>query len=112
VICAEQLRDLVELYPGASLFSEGGVDYIFLPNAELPSGCSPARVDLLLCPGGRDGYASRLFAAQVIHCRTTPNWHMTAVIAGRTWSVFSWRVSQAGLTTLQILQAHMEALRK
>ncbi|MCU1287422.1 MAG: hypothetical protein JWO13_3772 [Acidobacteriales bacterium] len=111
MICQEHMAELADIFPGASCIAEAGIEYILLPNAELPVGCSPTHVDLLLCPAGRDGYPSRLFAAQVVQTRVQRNWHQTSVIAGRTWVVFSWRVNQTDLNPVQILSAHLEALR-
>lgn len=107
----DQINELYQLFPGASRHEEGGCTYFFLPRLVLPEGCSPEQVDALLCPLGRDGYSSRLFFAQQIASRATPNWAQPQRILERQWYVFSWRVEEAQVRLAQLVGLHLRGLR-
>ncbi len=107
----DQVQELLRLFPGAHQAVEGGVTYILLPDLELPLGCAPSRVDVLLCPTARDNYASRLYYAQQISCGPPQNWHVQGVrILERNWFAFSWRTRE-GLRLTQMVLAHLDGLR-
>lgn len=89
---------------------EGGATFILIPSLELPTGCSPAHVDILLCPTPRDGYESRLFFAAQIQGGRSQNWNAQNVrILERSWFAFSWK-APSGLRLVQMLSDHMSAL--
>lgn len=108
---ADQVAELKRLWPGAQRADEGGITYLLLPDLALPDGCSPARIDALLCPTPRDGYPSRLYFAGAVQSPTPLNWAGQSYILGRTWRVFSWRVDEPGLRLAQLVMAHLRALR-
>lgn len=111
MVGAEHVIELQSLSPEARGLSEGGIDYILLPNVQLPDGCTPARVDCLLCLGSRDGYENRLFFAQVVACRNGRNWNAQNVrIFERNWFAYSWRVP-GGLRPIETLIGHLQGLR-
>ena len=68
----DQIEELLRIYPDAKQSTEGGVTYFLLPQLEMPPGCTPERVDALLCPTHRDGYESRLFFAKKVEGRPGP----------------------------------------
>jgi len=63
---ADQIDELKELCPGLCHFEEAGTGYLVLPAMEMPPGCQPAKADMLLCPGGRDGYGAAGSRPQVV----------------------------------------------
>jgi hypothetical protein len=108
----DQIQELKALYGSVLRAGEGGVTYFMLPLLHLPEGCTPKRVDSLLCPTERDGYSSRLFFAEKPQGRSMPNWNGQARILERNWYAFSWRIHAAGpLRLAQMVQVHLRALR-
>jgi hypothetical protein len=107
----DQLTELKQFFGEIQTAKEGGITYVFLPGARLPSGCVPQRMDLLLCPMPRDGYESRLyFASHVQSTKSNLNWNGNTRVLERNWVAYSWKI-QGGLRLLQMVQAHMQALR-
>lgn len=111
-ITDDELRELLRQYPDMEEGTETGVRYYLIPGLRLPEGCTPERVDALLCPTGRDGYPSRLFLEQAVTCRTARNWNASNVrILERNWFAVSWMVKTPNLRLAQLLAAHLEAFR-
>lgn len=111
-ITDDEVRELSRQYPAVEEGTEGGVVYYLIPDLRLPEGCTPDRVDALLCPTGRDGYPSRLFLAKAVSCRPARTWNASNVrILERNWFAVSWRVSTPNLRLAQLLGAHLEAFR-
>lgn len=111
MVAEEHVEELRSLCPGAKQIAEGGIDYVFLPALKLPNGCNPGTLDCLLSLGSRDGYANRLFFAQVVAGHQGRNWNSRNVrILERNWFAYSWRVPN-GLRPIEILIAHLQALR-
>lgn len=106
----EQVHELLALFPDVKQAVEGGVTFFLIPGLHLPEGCTPARVDVLLCPTQRDGYASRLYFSAVVQCGTALNWNATHFILGRAWYAASWRTRE-GLRLAQMVSAHLDAVR-
>jgi hypothetical protein len=106
----DQITELKSVFPNALAAKEGGITYVLLPGARLPPGCVPDTMDLLLCPAERDGYPSRLFFAAQVQSPTGRNWNGNIRVLERNWRAFSWKI-QTGLRLLQMLQAHIAALR-
>lgn len=74
---------------------EGGLTYYLLAGLELPAGCTPSRVDALLCMGERDGYPTRLFLERQVQGASgiALNWNANGVrILERNWVAYSWKV--------------------
>ncbi len=107
----DEFEELQKVHPRATVAQEVGIAYILLPSVTLWEKCTPKTVDCLFCPVGRDGYPSRLFFSERITSPTERNWHQTARILERNWITYSWRVNHSGLRLLQILGAHLEALK-
>lgn len=108
----DELRELLRQYPDMEEGTEAGVRYYRIPGLRLPEGCTPDRVDALLCPTGRDGYPSRLFLEKAVTCRTARNWNASNVrILERNWFAVSWMVKTPNLRLAQLLAAHLEAFR-
>jgi hypothetical protein len=108
---AEQIEELKQLFPGVQRCDEGGYAYFLLPDLPLPAGCTPSKIDVLLCPMQRDGYPSRLFFAQKVQSPVSQNWNTACRILERNWQAFSWIVDQPGLRLAQMVAAHLEALQ-
>jgi len=107
----DQVTELKQLCPNVQQCEEGACTYLLLPGLNLPEGCNPSRVDALLCPTPRDGYASRLFFAQQVQHRANLNWNANRVrILERNWDAFSWKVA-AEPRLLNMVAAQMRAFQ-
>ena len=110
-ISSDQIEELRTLFGDVKTSKEGGVTYFLIPSLGLPIGCSPDKVDALLCPTTRDGYASRLFFAERIQSPTQQNWNANSIrILERNWHTFSWRVPE-NLRLAQMVAVHLRGLR-
>jgi len=107
----EELETLKLVSPEVMSAEEAGAELFMLPQFQLPPGCKPDQVDLLLCPTSRDGYPSRLYFAQQVTSPTPRNWNGQWFVLERHWHAFSWKVTAENLTLVQILQEHLEALK-
>jgi len=110
---ADQIEELKRISPEIAICDEGGNTFILLPDFQLPPGCEPDRMDLLLCPTQRDGYNSRLFfheRVQPPQGRHSLNWNGSVRIAERNWDAFSWR-TPTGLRLAQMLSIHLKAIQ-
>jgi hypothetical protein len=107
----DQIEELKTLADGVSVGEEGGFAYLLLPSLQLPAGCSPGKVNALLCPMSRDGYPSRLFFASRVTTAEQRNWNANGIrILERIWYTFSWTVP-TGLRLAQLVAAHLKGLR-
>jgi hypothetical protein len=103
--------EVAELCRVVPIAEEAGVELFVLPNVELPGGCDPPIVDVLLCPTPRDGYESRLFfGTRVTSPARALNWNLSTCLLGRMWQAYSWR-TPPGLRLAQMLAIHLEAMR-
>ena len=105
----KQLAEVAALVPGARMMPDAGIEYIFLPGLKLTIGQEECVLDALLCPVQHGGYTTRLFLADPIP-RRGQNW-TTHNILSRSWLTWSWNNVPANLSPLQILSAHLKALR-
>lgn len=108
-IDSNQLAEVAALVPGARVMSDGGIDYIFLPDLKVTVGEKECVLDALLCSMQHGGYTTRLFLAEPIPQRGQ-NW-TTHNILSRSWHTWSWNNVPASLSPMQILSAHLRALR-
>jgi hypothetical protein len=111
----ERLRPLLAVVPGAKAFTDGPDVFIYLPSLRLQVGDKNYTVDALLAPNGVGGYASRLYLSQRIAEREQiagqpANW-TDRTVAGRVWYVWSWQGVPPSLPLLDMLGAHMVALK-
>jgi len=92
---------------------EGGTTFLLISQMAMPVGCTPQRVDVLLCPVPRDGYSSRLFFAHQVQkpSGAPPNWNGTVRILERNWYAFSWRMPEQPLRLAQMVGEHLRGLR-
>lgn len=90
---------------------EGSETLFLMEGTRLPTGCSPAKCDTLLCPSGRDGYSSRLFFSEQVSGPYQRNWNATNVrLVERNWFAYSWKIVASGLTLAELVNEHMSAL--
>lgn len=105
----EQVNDFLLIFPRAKQYTEGGFQYLFIQDVELPLGCSPEKVNVLLCPQLRDGYPSRMFLSQVVTGCPDRNWNCQNVrILDNNWFAISWMTSP-DLTIKEMYYTHLNA---
>jgi hypothetical protein len=104
-----QLAEVAAFAPGARVMADAGIVYIFLPSLKVPVGQEERVLDALLCPAQHGGYTTRLFLAEPVPQRGQ-NW-TTHNILSRLWHTWSWNNVPASLSAMQILSAHLGALR-
>ncbi len=114
-ITDEQIESLRRICIGAVIKTDSGREYIFLPGLKVTINHEQKTLDGLLCPSEREGYKTRLFLSETIADRSTingkpANWS-SQVILGRTWYSWSWQGVEATLPLIQMLLAHVGALR-
>lgn len=108
----EQVEELLRIYPDTQQAVEANVTYFLIPQLPMPEGCTPATIDVLLCPTPRDGYNSRLYYSQQVLGGPERNWHVQNVrILDRNWFAFSLR-TRDNLRLAQMVSAHLYALKK
>ena len=110
----EQIDELRGLGTELKIFELEKITYFLISNLPLPDGCSPSRSDVLLRPSDRkDGYPSRLFFPQKVVSRLIRNWNPPdgALIGDRVWFAVSWKIEVPGLRLVQLVGAHLEAMR-
>lgn len=105
----KQLAEIVALVPGARVMPDAGIDYIFMPGLKVTVGQEERVLDALLCTAQHGGYTTRLFLAEPIPQRGQ-NW-TTHNILSRSWHTWSWNNVPTNLSPIQILSAHLKALR-
>jgi hypothetical protein len=104
-----QLETLRHLSTTATVMSEAGIKYVYLPGLKVTVAGVVRELDALLCPMQHGGYTTRLFLSAPIPERGK-NWTAFTIL-GRTWHACSWNNVPASLPLLQILRAHLEAMR-
>jgi hypothetical protein len=114
-IDSPQLEPLIARYPDAKLATDGARDFVSLPSLHVAVGERVYVLDALLSPKNGPGYPTRLYLSQQIAERQTigtmpANW-TCEVIGGHTWYTWSWKDVPQSLPLLEMLRAHMSALR-
>jgi len=108
----EQIEELKQICPDIKQVTESGITYFYLPNLPLPEGCTPEKIDALLCPTGEHGYTSRLFFPQQISSTNqSRNWSTNVRILERKWWAISWNIPQTDQRLAQILLSQLGAFR-
>lgn len=112
---ADSLRPLQTVYPAAAPVVDGVYQFVFIPDLPVQVGDAIHRMDALLCPQEHPGYSTRLFLGQSIVGRDQikgkpANWTQHSIL-GRLWHTWSWQGVAANQPLLQILAAHLAALR-
>jgi hypothetical protein len=109
MIATADLSEFQLVSPEPREMGEGGQVYIYLPALKLPSGCSPAQTDALLCLSQHSGYPTRLFLAHRVNGRGQ-NWN-TYRILDREWHSWSWNHIRGDRRPMEILAEHLRGLR-
>ncbi|HEY9722312.1 MAG TPA: hypothetical protein V6D47_09870 [Oscillatoriaceae cyanobacterium] len=107
----QQIDELKALYGEVASAVDGGNTFYLLKDVQLPTNCVPARCDLLLCAGPRDGYTSRLFFTSQVKSRQSRNWNGGVHLFDRTWHAISWKMPPEKLTLAQMVSTHLQALK-
>ena len=110
----DRLGSVLPISPGASMKTEGGRDYVYLPQLRFRVGEETKEMDALLCLTAEGSSLTRLFLAQPIPERPTvhgASWIQPRMILGRVWHTWSWQDVPASLPLIQVLQAHLKALQ-
>jgi len=110
VVSPEDLQEVQLGCGGATLMTDGGREYIYLPALRLPAGCVPQNTEALLCLSEHSGYATRLFVSKPIPGRGA-NW-TTAMVLGKAWHTWSWNGVPSSLRPMEILAEHLRGLHK
>lgn len=106
---------LLAICPGATEKHEAGNRFVYLPALKVPIGERVFVMDGLLAVTSHSGYSTRLFLAEQITERPTingqaANWTSHQIL-GRNWWSWSWRDVESNLPWIQILHAHLRALK-
>jgi hypothetical protein len=110
-LAGDKLVSLREICPEASLISDGGKEYVFLPGLKITTDGKVVVVDALLRPGEHSGYNTRLFLAEPLPSKGRGGGWSVHAILGRTWHTWSWRNVPETLPLPQMLLEHLWALR-
>jgi hypothetical protein len=105
----EEIRELAARFPGSEQADEAGVTYFRIPTAELPDGCTPSPMTLLLRPSAIGNYGYRLFFSERVTTPAAKNWQEPAIILGQTWHAFSWQATEK-VTLVQMVARLLRAL--
>ena len=104
------LMSLRSLCPQAELMTEGGQTVVFLPSVQFDAKGSAVTRNLLLWPGPRDGYLTRLFLSGQVPSTETRAWTSFSLCGGTWWAV-SWQGVPADLPWIEILAGHLGAFK-
>jgi hypothetical protein len=112
---SEQLTSLHAVCKGATEKYEAGYQFVFLPQIKIAVGDQVKVMDALLAPTTHSGYTTRVFLSEQITERPTigtqaANWSQHHIF-GKNWWTWSWQGVTADLPWVQILIAHLSALR-
>lgn len=110
-----ELSSLLQLCPGAAEKHEAGFRFVLLPQLKVEVGETVKTLDALLAVTLHSGYSTRLFLTEQISERSTiggnsANWSNHQIL-GRNWWTWSWNGVSADLPWIQILLAHLRALK-
>ena len=104
------LVSLRSLCPQAELMTEGGQTVVYLPGVQFQAGAARVTRNLLLWPGPRDGYLTRLFLSQQVTGSVDRAWTSYNLCGGTRWAV-SWQGVPADLPWIEILGGHLGAFK-
>ena len=115
MIGEDQLELLVSIYPRAKSVTENNTQFVYLPELKIAVGENIKTLDALLCPSIHSGYSTRLFFSEPIIERSNnvsqpANWTAHTIL-GKTWHTWSWNGVSENLPLVQMLLAHLGALR-
>ncbi|ABE35818.1 hypothetical protein DR64_5468 [Paraburkholderia xenovorans LB400] len=113
---AARMAALQAVYPDARLMADGTKEFVILPALHIQVGEREYVLDALLLPSSEPGgYPTRLYLTQQIAERQTiggkaGNWTCES-IAGKAWYTWSWTGVPSSLPLMDMLLAHLRALR-
>lgn len=112
MINQEDLNELKKVCSGAKVMQEGGIDYVYLPELDVITSQASYKLDSLLCPSQHpSGYMTRLFLTESLNgCGQSNNWTQHHIL-DRNWHCWSWQNVPPTQSLVQILAAHLRALR-
>lgn len=115
MIAEADIATLHPICPGAKLVLENTQQFVYLPSLQIMVGETVRTLDALLSPTAHSGYATRLFLSEQISERPTiganpANWSRHQILS-RDWYTWSWRDVSADLPLVQMLLAHVKALK-
>lgn len=115
MISEDQLKSLIDIYPKANLVTENSTQFVYLPELKIAVGDSIKTLNALLCPSPHSGYSTRLFLSEQITEWPTigsqpANWSAHTILS-KTWHTWSWQGVSESLPLVQMLLAHLGALR-
>lgn len=115
MISDDQLKSLAGICPSAKLVTENNTQFVYLPDLKIMIGDSVKTIHGLLCPSIHSGYSTRLFLSEQIAERPNigsqpANWTVHLVL-GKSWHTWSWQGVSESLPLMQMLLAHIGALR-
>lgn len=111
-----QLSLLQAIYPDARQVEESSQSMVLLPTLKVALGSEFRAMKGLLHPGPHSGYTTRLFLSETLQAErpvigsSPANW-TTHILLGHAWHTWSWNQVPASLPLVQILIAHLDALR-
>lgn len=105
-----QLVSLRNLSPQAELMTEGGQVAAYLPSVQFEAKGAKVTRNLLLWPGPKDGYLTRLFLSEQVQSTEGRAWTSFSLCGGTWWAV-SWQGVAANLPWLAILANHLRAFK-
>lgn len=114
-IDSAQLEPLSAVYLDAKVAIDGTREFVALPALHIAVGERVYILDALLSPKDGSGYPTRLYLSQQVAERQTigamaANW-TCETIGGRPWHTWSWKDVPQSLPLLEMLLAHIRALR-
>lgn len=117
MISEDQLKSLVDICPKANLVTENSTQFVYLPELKITVGDDTKTLNALLCPSvhSSGSYTTRLFLSEQITERPNigsqpANWTVHTIL-GKTWHSWSWNGVSENLPLVQMLLAHLGALR-
>ncbi len=106
---AKDLDAFASISIGARFMNDAGIEYVYLPQLKIHSAGQVCTLNALLCPAQHGGYTTRLFLSEPIPNKGN-NWSVHTILS-RTWHTWSWNNVPANLKLVQILSAHLRALK-
>lgn len=107
---SSQLESLLDICPTATVNNEDGVVNVLMPNMALPTPSGIEIMDVVLCPQGLGGYATRLLLDRKIESKPGLNWQAVP-LRHRMWHAWSWNHIAADQPWLKIFFEHARILR-
>lgn len=105
-----ELDSLRQVSPQATQHTDGNVVAVLMPDTRLITPAGPLAMNVVLCPNGLGGYATRLLLERRIPEKPALNWQEVALL-GRSWQTWSWNEISPSQPWIQIFAEHARVLR-